>query len=135
LVEWPASLSLKIHWVSNHSSVDHTNYVTIELHDGCGLAVASVSVPRDRLLQEVSKKLECQTLLSPDGFVSASSGECAPDLPKVQAIALDQLVANTISPDMLDDEPTATLMLSELRARLLKSLKLVDEAIALSSKP
>lgn len=50
------------------------------------------------------------------------------------AIPLDQLVASAVSADMLEDELDATAMLTEFRARLLKSLEYVDQAIASFTK-
>ena len=47
---------------------------------------------------------------------------------------LDQLVAEAIAPEMLEDEPEAAQMLSKLRDRLLKSLEHVEKAIASLSK-
>ena len=46
------------------------------------------------------------------------------------AVPLDQLVAVAVSPDMLEDEPDARTMLSMFRTRLLKSLEVVEQAIA-----
>jgi hypothetical protein len=51
------------------------------------------------------------------------------------AIPLDQLVASAVSADMLEDERDATAMLTEFRARLLKSLEYVDQAITSLTKP
>ena len=50
------------------------------------------------------------------------------------AVPLDQLVASAVSADMLEDELDATAMLTEFRARLLKSLEYVDQAIASFTK-
>jgi hypothetical protein len=50
-------------------------------------------------------------------------------------VALDQLVAEAVSPAMLEDEPDAKQMLSEFRTRLLKSLEHVEQAIASLPKP
>ncbi len=51
------------------------------------------------------------------------------------AVALDQLVADAVSPDMLEDEPDANKMLAEFRIRLIKSLELVEQAIVSLPKP
>jgi hypothetical protein len=48
----------------------------------------------------------------------------------VLRISLDQLVADAVSREMLEDEPEAAHMLAKFRTRLLKSLELVDQAIA-----
>jgi len=122
-------LTLKLNWPGDQVHLADGQLVIVELQDANGLTMASVSVPNDQLLQAVSQKLECYPLMTPDGVVSIASDEFAEPLPSVQTIALDQLIAESISTDMLDDEPNATNMLFELRARLLKSLELVEQAI------
>ena len=52
-----------------------------------------------------------------------------------ESTPLDQLVAEAVSPEMLEDEPDAAQQLSEFRSRLLKSLELVEQAIASLPKP
>ena len=54
---------------------------------------------------------------------------------QTESTPLDQLVAEAVSPEMLEDEPDAAQQLSEFRVRLLKSLELVDQAIASLPKP
>ena len=54
---------------------------------------------------------------------------------QTDSIALDQLVAEAVSPEMLEDEPDAAQQLSKFRSRLLKSLELVEHAIASLPKP
>ena len=48
---------------------------------------------------------------------------------------IDHLVDQAVQPQMLEDEPEAVHMLSEFRIRLLKSLELVEQAIASLPKP
>ena len=54
---------------------------------------------------------------------------------QTESIPLDQLVANSVSPEMLEDEPEAAQHLAKFRTRLLKSLELVDQAMASLPKP
>ena len=54
---------------------------------------------------------------------------------QTESIPLDQLVANAVSPEMLEDEPDAAQQLSEFHSRLLKSLEHVEQAIASLPKP
>lgn len=49
---------------------------------------------------------------------------------QMETIPLDQLVADAVSPEMLEDEPEAAHMLAVFRVRLLKSLEHVEKAIA-----
>ena len=125
---------LKLLWPSDEGVGESGQRVIVELQNGKGLVWGNLSVPIDQLLQAVAQKLECYPILSPHGFVSIVSDELNETLSN-QAIALDQLVAEAISPDMLDDEQNVAAMLSELRARLLKSIEFVDHALASLPKP
>lgn len=49
-------------------------------------------------------------------------------------VPLDKLVANAVSPDMLEDEPQAADLLLRFRQRLLSSLEHVNAAIKSVSK-
>ncbi len=68
-------------------------------------------------------------LMSLDGTISIDSLEM-PEPAHLASIGLDELVARNVSPDMLEDEPTATEMLVKLRARVLTALRSVDSAIS-----
>jgi hypothetical protein len=128
-------LTLQLNWPSDQVHLADEKRVVVELQDASGLAIASVSVRKDKLFQAVLEKLTCYPLMTPDGLVYVVSDQMAEPLPSVQTIALDQLIAESISADMLDDEPNAANMLSELRVRLLKSLELLEQAIVLLPKP
>jgi hypothetical protein len=54
---------------------------------------------------------------------------------QIESIPLNQLIADAVSPEMLDDEPEATQLLSQFRNRLVKSLAHVEQAIASLLKP
>jgi hypothetical protein len=125
---------LKLHWGSDDGLGVPEQHVVVELQDSKGLVLGTLSVPSDQLLQAVAQKLECYPILSPHGFVSLVSDELTEALSN-DAISLDQLVAEAISPDMLDEEQNVATMLSELRARLLKSIEHVDHALASLPKP
>jgi hypothetical protein len=129
----PRDWLLKLHWPSDASVLVTGDRVIVVLQDSKGLALGNLSVPSDQLLQAVAQKLECYPILSPHGFVSVVSDELTETLSN-DAISLDQLVAEAISPDMLNDEQNVETMLAELRARLLKSLEYVDQAIASFTK-
>lgn len=54
---------------------------------------------------------------------------------QTESIPLDQLVADAVSQEMLQDETDAAQILLKFRSRLLKSLEHIDEAIASLPKP
>jgi hypothetical protein len=121
---------VKLRRSSDHFSAGTNEHVTIELQDTSGRSVALLSVPEDQLQQELSRILKPCMLMSPEGMISASLEESKHELDAKGAIAVDQLIAEAIVPDMLEDEPDALQMLSKFRDRLLKSLEHVEKAIA-----
>jgi hypothetical protein len=123
-------LKLTLQWSNDQDHLSDKQRVVVELQSANGITVASLSVQSDRLLQAVLQKLNCYPYISPNGIVTIASDKIAEPLLGAQTITLDQLIAEGTSSDMLVDEPSAGNMLSELRARLLTSLELVEQAIA-----
>ena len=64
-----------------------------------------------------------------DGLVLVSDLEDDPLFPPRRHIALDTLVAEAVSPDMLEDEPHAEAQLVQFRERLFLALQHVDKAL------
>jgi hypothetical protein len=132
----PASdLLLKLHWPPETDALSGTKHVVVELQDSAGLAVASVSVLKEQLLSAITQELDYQPLLSLEGCVSAISDWSLSSQAENRPLALDLLVADAVSPEMLEDEPEATQLLSQFRTRLIKSLEHVDTAIASLLRP
>jgi hypothetical protein len=123
-------LLLKLHWPPETGALSGAQYVVVELQDTAGLVVASMSVLKEQLLAAIMQELDHQPLLSLEGCVSAISDVISLSHLKNQPIPLDQLVADAVSPEMLEDEPEVLQYLAEFRTRLLKRLELVDQAIA-----
>ena len=128
-------LLIKLHWPSERVVSGENYYVAMELQDANGQTLASMMVPAEQLLNTVAQQLDWHPLVSLNGFAVVTSEKGMVSLAENRPIALDQLVAQATSPDMLEDEPEAAQMLAEFRARLLKSLELVDRAIATLPKP
>jgi hypothetical protein len=129
LGEPTSELIVKLGRSSDHLSAGTIQHVTIELQDTSGRFIASMSVPEDQLYQELSRILKPCVLMSPEGLISASLEESTHEPDAKGAIAVDQLIAEAIAPEMLEDEPEAAQMLSKFRDRLLKSLGHVEQAI------
>ena len=127
-------LVLKLHWPPEQGALSVTQYVVVEIQDSAGLAIASMSVLKEQLLSAISQELDQRPLLSLAGCVSVISDVIS--LPQLEnrPIPLDQLIADAVSPEMLEDEPEVLQHLSEFRTRLVKSLAQVDKAIAQLSK-
>ena len=128
-------LMMKLHWPPDEGVAAGGHYVVVELQYVDGLALASISVSSEQLLKAVAQKLAHYPLISPNGLVSIVSDEIIEVMPDVHTTTLDQLIAEAVSPEMLEDEPDAAGMLAEFRIRLLKSLELVEQAIASLPKP
>lgn len=122
-------LIVKLRRSSDHLSAGTNEHVTIELQDTSGRSMALMSVPEDQLHQELSRILKPSVLMSLEGLISASFEESTLELGAKEGISIDQVIADAISSDMLEDEPEAARMLSKFRDRLLKSLEHVEKAI------
>ena len=125
----PPDLVLKLHWLTDEEVSAAGQSVVIELQFADGNALASMSVPGAQLLRATAQKLAPYPLISPAGVMSMVSDEITIPQQESRAISVDQLVANAVSADMLEDESDVATMLAEFRARLLKSLEYVDQAI------
>jgi hypothetical protein len=68
--------------------------------------------------------------MSLEGLIFAAFEESTLELGAIEAISIDQVIADAISPEMLEDEPEAAQMLTKFRDRLLKSLEHLEKAIA-----
>jgi len=110
-------------------------------HDDTGEAVIHITTPSGQNLMSLSVSGEighhfsfafAQATPSIDieGGVTVMLDDEVQQTIQVAAVAFDQLVADAISPEMLEDEPDAKQLLSKFRDRLLKSLELVEQAIA-----
>jgi hypothetical protein len=130
-----SDLLLKLHWPPEAGALSRTQYVVVGLQDTAGLVVASMSVLKEQLLAAIAQELDHQSMLSLEGCVSVISDVISLSHLNNRPIPLNQLVADAVSPEMLDDEPEVRQNLAEFRARLLKSLEHVEKAIASLPKP
>ena len=79
---------------------------------------------------ELFRELDAYPSLYLDGAVHVSINSDVQEPSTCKTYFVDQLVADAISKEMLEDEPEAAHLLAEFRTRLLKSLEHVDTAIA-----
>jgi hypothetical protein len=100
-----------------------------------GQNLMSVSISREIGRHLTSALVRAAPTIGLDGKVSITFDDEFQSANHVTTISLDQLVADAVSPEMLKDEPQVAQLLSEFRTRLLKSLELVDQAIASLPKP
>ena len=128
--ELPYGLIVKLGRSSDHVSAGTDEHVTLELQDTSGRTVVLLSVQEDQLHKALSQILKPCALMSLEGLILVSMEEATHEPDAKRAIAVDQLVAEAIAPEMLEDEPEAGQMLSKFRDRLLKSLEHVEQALA-----
>lgn len=74
--------------------------------------------------------MPAEPIIDLEGLVYAADLEEIETLPPTH-VALDQIIAQAVSPDMLEDEPLAAELLTRFRERLILSLQHVDQALAL----
>ena len=127
-------LVLKLHWLSEQEAPDKIRHVLMELQDASGLAICSMSVSSEQFVWAVARQLYHHLIVTLDGFSSVIYEELSDSELENRPVPLDQLVADAVSVDMLEDELDAATMLVEFRSRLLKSLEHVDKAIASLTK-
>jgi hypothetical protein len=121
---------VKLRRSSDHFSAGTNQHVTIELQDTSGRSIALMSVPEEQLYEELSRILKPCALMSLEGMILVSLEEATHEPDAMGAIAVDQLIAEALAPEMLEDEPEAAQMLAKFRDRLLKSLEHVEQVIA-----
>jgi hypothetical protein len=116
--------------VNQRNEHDDTDEAVIRIATPTGQNLMSLTISREIGLHITSALSQATPSINIDGSVSATNdGEIQQDTQKT-AIALDQIVAEAVAPEMLEDEPEAVQMLSKFRDRLLKSLEHVEQTIA-----
>ncbi len=90
----------------------------------------SLSMAQEIVQHIASARAQATPSINIDGSVAVIFDDDVQQPIQVVTVGLDQLVAEAISPDMLEDEPEAAQMLSKFRDRLLKSLEHVEQSIA-----
>jgi hypothetical protein len=110
-------------------------------HDDKGEAVIRIATPLGRHLisfsiaREIgqhitSARAQAMPSINIEGSATVMFDDDVQQKIQVVTVGLDQLVAEAISPEMLEDEPEAAQMLAKFRDRLLKSLEHVEQTIA-----
>jgi hypothetical protein len=109
---------------------DDTGEAVIRIATPSGQNLISLSIAREIGQHIISTITQANPSIDIDGTVTVILDDEVQQTIQVAAVALDQLVAEAIAPEMLEDEPEAAQMLSKFRDRLLKSLEHVEKAIA-----
>jgi hypothetical protein len=127
----PHRLSCTLKLTANQENEhDDTGEAVIRIATPSGQNLISLSIAREIGQHIISTITQANPSIDIDGTVTVILDDEVQQTIQVAAVALDQLVAEAIAPEMLEDEPEAAQMLSKFRDRLLKSLEHVEKAIA-----
>lgn len=121
------SLEVAVAQEDKHDNVDEH---IIRVATTSGKNLLSLSISREIGQHITSALTQAIPSIDIDGNVRAMFEDENQQENQLAAVALDQLIAEAVSSEMLEDEPEALQMLSIFRLRLLKSLELVEQAIA-----
>lgn len=101
----------------------------IELHlrDSVGTTIMIFRLPEKIANALKADKQEWQITMSPSGFLEVDGGEETPR--RLVSMGLDELITQSLAPDMLEDEIRLKEQLAALRKRLEKALVFVDQTI------
>ncbi len=101
----------------------------IELHlrDLVGTTIMTFRLPEKIAHALKADKQEWQITMSPSGFLEVYGGEEPPR--RLVSMGLDELITQSLVPDMLEDEADLKEQLAVLRNKLEKALALVDQTI------
>ena len=107
-----------------------TGEAVIRIATPSGQNLISFSITREIGLHIASAIIQATPSINIDGSVTVMFGDDVQQTAPAEIVDIDQLVAEAVAPEMLEDEPEAAQMLSKFRDRLLKSLEHVEMAIA-----
>ena len=127
----PQRLSCTLELTANREN-EHvaTGEAVIRIATPSGQNLISLSIAREISQNIATAITQATPSINIDGSVTVMVEDDVQQTIQVVTVGVDQLVAEAISPEMLEDEPEAAQMLSHFRDRLLKSLEHVEQAIA-----
>jgi EAL domain-containing protein (putative c-di-GMP-specific phosphodiesterase class I) len=127
----PHRLSCTLELSANRESEhDDTGEAVIRIATPSGQNLMSLSIAHEIVQHMDSARAQATPSINIDGSVTVMFDDDVQQTIQVVPVGLDQLVAEAISTEMLEDEPDALRMLSKFRDRLLKSLEHVEKAVA-----
>ena len=115
----------KIDWVEAKHAADVDQLL---FQDEDGNAVMTLDVPAGLLRDFITANAEAAVYAAPDGTLRTAIED--PEFLKVESkIAIDDLVARDVAPEMLEDEPNVKSALLLFEKRLKRSLDVVVAAL------
>ncbi len=119
---------------NQESEYGGTGEAVIRIATPSGQNLISLSIAREIGQHIASARVQVTPSINIDGSTTVMFDDDLQQTIQAVTVGLDQLVAEAIAPEMLEDEPEVAKMLSKFRDRLLKSLEHVEKAIASLSK-
>ena len=101
----------------------------LRLIDTSGMTAMRLALPADIVEPVVFAQREILVSMTPDGAVAAWPLDADVHNSPQKPIALDALVENAVTPQMLEDEPDAVRMLQTLHDRLKSAMSIVEAAL------
>ena len=102
--------------------------VELRLIDATGSSIMALKLP-ETAIDAIAKIGICwQFTMSPNGSLAIYSDNEVPT--RQHGLGLDELVQQSLAPDMLEDEPHLQIQLEELKRRLTDSLAIVNRALS-----
>ena len=127
----PHRLSCTLEVAGNQENEhDDTGEAVIRIATPSGQNLVSLSIAHEIVQHIASARAQATPSINIDGNVTVMFDDDVQQTAQVEIVDIDQLVAEAVAPEMLEDEPEAAQMLSKFRDRLLKSLEHVEQAIA-----
>jgi hypothetical protein len=115
----------KIDWVEAKHAADVDQLL---FQDEDGNAVMTLDVPAGLLRDFITANAEAAVYAAPDGTLHTAIED--PEFLEVESrMAIDELVARDVAPEMLEDEPNVKSALLLFEQRLKRSIDLVAAAI------
>ena len=120
----PAEHGLTLSIASDDETFDHDESarVSLRLTDASGSEVMSLHIPNHMVDHFATTQQNFKLVMNIEGVVGCvgNGEEFASERP--HAVEIDTLVAQAVSPDMLQDEPNASQLLTKFKERLVRSL-------------
>jgi hypothetical protein len=104
----------------------------LNLMGAIGTVIMTFALPGNISRELAANDEEWQIIMSPSGSVEVYNDDNPPQ--RRLKIALDELIGQNLTPDMLEDEPDLRVQLIALKRKLTASLALVDQTLATLDK-
>ena len=101
--------------------------IELQLIDSVGVAIMTFMLPENIAHALKADRQEWQITMSPSGIVEVYDSEETPR--RIVGMGLDELITQSLVPDMLEDEAGLKGQLVILRNKLKKALALIDQKI------